>query len=77
MTGERPDVSVGAWLRCFNFSRGKFYLPLALCTGASYALKKGFVSWAILTGCTLGACVLLLPVGYAIWRRQQLSGSDD
>ena len=74
---ERPDVSVRAWLKCFNFSRAKFYLPLALCTGASYVLKKGFMSWLVLFVCTLGSCVLLLPVGYAIWRQQQLTGTDN
>lgn len=71
------DVSLRAWLRAFSFSRARFYLPLAVCTGVSYVLKKGFVSWLVLTGWTLGACVLLLPLSYAVWRHQQLTGNRD
>lgn len=74
---QGPDVSLHAWLRAFSFSRARFYLPLAVCTGASYVLKKGFVSWLVLVGWTLGACILLLPVSYAVWRHQQLTGNGD
>lgn len=70
-------MSIRAWLRCFNFSRAKFYLPLAVLTGVSYVLKKGYLSWLVLTACTLGVCVLLLPLAYMIWRRQQLTAGDD